>query len=88
MQAAQSQMDVAASNIANAGTAGYKRLRAETTTQPGGGVAVSVGVTGQTGSDLATDVVSQLQAKNSFIANLAVFKSADKMVGKLLDTSA
>jgi hypothetical protein len=30
-------------------------------------------------------VVSQLQAKHAFIANLAVFKTQDKLAGSLLD---
>jgi len=38
------------------------------------------------GNALEQDVVTQLQAKNSFIANLAVFKTQDKMAGALLDT--
>jgi len=34
------------------------------------------------------DVVSQLQDKNAFLANLAVFKMQDKMAGALLSQSA
>ena len=37
------------------------------------------------GSSLESDMVGQLQAKNSFLANLAVFKTSDKMTGALLD---
>jgi hypothetical protein len=37
------------------------------------------------GAALEVDVVSQLQAKHAFLANLAVFKSQDKMAGALLD---
>jgi flagellar hook protein FlgE len=40
------------------------------------------------GSSLETDVVSQLQAKNAFLANLAVFKTSDKMAGALLNIQA
>jgi hypothetical protein len=32
--------------------------------------------------------VTQLQAKNAFLANLAVFKTSDKMAGALLDQTA
>jgi len=32
--------------------------------------------------------VSQLQAKYAFLANLAVFKTSNKMAGALLDTDA
>ena len=88
MQAAQSQLNVAAGNIANSDTPGYQRRVATPSAQAGGGVAVSVGVTPQAGSNLTTDVVSELQAKNAFIANLSVFKTANAMSGTLLDTSA
>lgn len=40
------------------------------------------------GNALETDVVTQLQAKHSFMANLAVFKTSDKMAGALLDVRA
>jgi flagellar hook protein FlgE len=37
---------------------------------------------------LETDVVAQLQAKNAFLANLAVFRTHDRMMGELLDARA
>ena len=40
------------------------------------------------GEALEADVVAQLQAKNAYLANLAVFKAADKMAGVLLDKTA
>jgi len=40
------------------------------------------------GPALETDVVAQLQAKNAFLANLAVFKTSNKMAGALFDTTA
>jgi hypothetical protein len=33
-------------------------------------------------------VVSQLQAKNAFLANLSVFKTSNKMAGALMDKTA
>jgi hypothetical protein len=41
--------------------------------------------TAQEGASLETDMVAQLQAKNSFLANLAVFKTSNAMAGVLLD---
>ena len=38
--------------------------------------------------DLAQDVVTQLAAKNAFLANLAVFKASSKLAGVLLDERA
>ena len=86
MQAAQSQLGVAAGNIANSQTAGYQRRSVEQTAQPQGGVAVSVAVAAQPGADLTTDVVSELQAKDQYMANAAVFHTASHMTGTLLDT--
>jgi flagellar hook protein FlgE len=88
MQAAQTQLNASASNIANLQTPGYQRRLVEQTAQPGGGVATSVSQASQAGPALETDVVSQLQAKNEFLANLAVFKTSNKMTGALLDKTA
>ena len=40
------------------------------------------------GPDLVRDMVEQLQAKHAFLANLAVFKSADAVAGALVDIRA
>ncbi len=88
MNAAQTRLNVSAHNIANQNTAGTKRQEVTQTAQPDGGVRASVGTASVPGSALADDVVSQLQAKHAFIANLAVFKTHDKMAGALLDKSA
>jgi flagellar hook protein FlgE len=88
MQAAQTQMGVAAHNIANLGTAGFKRQESVQTQESGGGVTASVKQTQVEGAALEADIVSQLQAKHAFIANLAVFKTSNKMAGALLDKTA
>lgn len=90
MNAAQTALEVSAGNVANSGTPGYQRREVVNTQASGGGVNASVqfAATGQTATDggsLITDVVSQLQAKNAFLANLAVFKTTNKMAGALLD---
>jgi len=85
MQAAQTQMNVAAHNVANMGTDGFKRQKVELTPQRQGGVASTVSTTDVAGPALEADLVSQLQAKNAFLANLAVFKTHDKMAGALLN---
>jgi hypothetical protein len=56
--------------------------------QPGGGVAAKVVASNQSGPALEADLVNQLQAKNAFLANLAVFKTGNAMAGALLDTKA
>ena len=88
MSAAQTQMGVAAHNVANANTPNYKRQQVNLSAQSQGGVVAEVSSTAAPGADLVTDVVSQLQAKHAFIANLAVFKTQDKLAGSLLDQSA
>jgi flagellar basal body rod protein FlgC len=40
----------------------------------------------QKSTDRVSDIVGLLHAKNSFLANLAVFKTSVKMTGTLLDT--
>ena len=40
------------------------------------------------GDSLESDVVGLLQAKNAFLANLAVFRAGDRMMGALLDIRA
>lgn len=88
MQAAQTQLDAAASNVANAQTAGYRRREVAQQAQAEGGVTTRIVQSGQPGAALETDLVSQLQAKNAFLANLAVFKTSDAMAGALLDKKA
>lgn len=85
MNAAQVLMDASANNIANLDTSGYRRREVVQNAQAGGGVSTSVTKSNVEGPSLVADVVSQLQAKNAFLANLAVFKTSNKMAGALLD---
>jgi flagellar basal body rod protein FlgC len=88
MSAALTQVAVAAHNVANANTPNFKRQQVSLSAQPQGGVLAEVSNSAAPSADLVTDVVSELQAKNAFMANLAVFKTQDKMAGALLDHSA
>ncbi|RFO98453.1 flagellar basal body rod protein [Rhodoferax lacus] len=88
MNAAQTQLNASANNVANAQTEGYKRQEVLQTPQGEGGVSASVVASKQSGPALETDLVNQLQAKNAFLANLAVFKTGNAMAGALLDTKA
>jgi flagellar basal body rod protein FlgG len=85
MNAAQTRLQASAHNIANLGTASFRRQQVSQTAETVGGVSATVTQAPESGSALETDVVGLLQAKNSFLANLAVFRSGDKMVGSLLD---
>jgi flagellar hook protein FlgE len=88
MNAAQTQLNATAHNIANLNTEGFSRQEVSLTAQPAGGVSAGVDTASQRGASLETDVVTQLQAKNAFLANLAVFKTQDKMAGTLLSLQA
>ena len=85
MNAAQTQLASAAHNVANLNTTGFRRQEVSQATQPDGGVLATVTTSSVAGPALEADMVSQLQAKNAFLANLAVFKTHDKMAGALLD---
>ena len=88
MKAAQVQLDVAAHNVANAQTPGFRRQQVTLTTQSEGGVEAQLQTSTEAVSSLETDLVGELQARNAFLANLAVFKTANRMAGVLLDEQA
>jgi flagellar basal body rod protein FlgC len=76
MNAAQTQLNVAAQHVANLNA---PRLKPQE-------MNLAVGTQGGLADTLEADMVAQLQAKNAFLANLAVFKTQDKMAGALLNT--
>jgi len=88
MNAAQTQLNASASNVANAQTEGYQRRAVEQSPDANGGVSTQIVASSQTGPALEADLVNQLQAKNAFLANLAVFKTGNVVAGALLDTQA
>ena len=87
MRAAQAALDTAAHNIANLGTAGFRRQTVAATPLPSGGVTTTLAQAAQAGDNLEADVVAQLQARGAFVANLQVFRAADRMLGTLLDAT-
>jgi len=88
MNAAQTTLNSSAHNIANMNTTGFRRQEVVQNAQAGGGVSTTLTTASAKGSSIETDVVTQLQSKNSFLANLAVFKTSDKMAGALLGVTA
>ncbi len=88
MQAAQTTLNVSANNTANANTEGYRRQQVDLTAKAEGGVVATVRASDDKRASLEADVLSQLQAKNAFLANLKVFKTGDAMAGALLDKTA
>ena len=84
LNASLAQLGSAAHNIANANTQRFHRQEVALAADPQGGVAFTTTQAPIAGSSLERDVLSQLVAKNAFMANLAVFRTADDMAGTLL----
>ncbi|KQP45608.1 flagellar basal body rod C-terminal domain-containing protein [Pseudorhodoferax sp. Leaf274] len=89
MQAAQQRLQASAHNVANTQTDGFtglevvQRARSEV-----GGVDAATRRAESVGVSLASEMVDQLSARNAFVANATVFRTADRMAGALLDTYA
>lgn len=94
LQAAQARLNASASNVANVSSPGYKpvEVQAQAQTQgqnqPTGGVVVRFSRAATEGVSLEKEVVDQMQAKGTYTANLQVLKTADQMMGSLLNAKA
>lgn len=88
LQAAQARQGASAHNIANMQTEGFKRETVSAQAAPQGGVVVSISQAAQAGSDVTQDVLDQMSAKHAFMANVQVLKTADNLMGSLLDVKA
>lgn len=85
MNAAQTRLQASAHHIANGGTAGFRRQAVAQEALGGGGTRATLQAAGAPGTSLEADIIGLLQARTGFMANLAVFRSADQMAGSLLD---
>ncbi len=89
MNAAQTQLQASAHNIANLETQNFTRQEVTQSSTVGGGTQVTVKSSGSSpGNNLEADMVQQLQSKNTYLANLSVFKSSNEMLGTLLNITA
>jgi flagellar hook protein FlgE len=94
------RLAVSANNVANGLSAGFMPSRVAAREQAGGGVEASVvqendpevearidrAIAGlSSGTDLAEEAVNQILAAASFRANLASLRSANEMLGALVD---
>ena len=86
MNAARVALDSSAHNIANLNTPGFRRQLVEQRSADGGGVESSVTRATSAGDAPEADTVGLLASKNAFLANLAVFRTQDRMLGSLIDT--
>jgi flagellar hook protein FlgE len=87
MNAAQIGLQTSAHNLANLSTDGFRRQRVSQNEASAGGVAVSLSRSAGAGHAPEADLVGLLVAKNAFLANLAVFRAGDRMMGSLLDAA-
>ena len=85
LHAAQAALNVSAHNVANVSTPAFHRQQLVQTERQSGGVSTEISQSASEGPALERDLVAQLQAKNAFLANLAVFKTSNQMTGALLD---
>ena len=89
LQVSQLRPNAAANNVANAQTDGFRRDQVRQEAQPAsGGVIAQVDKVPQPGANLIQDLVDQKAATYAFKANVQVVKTADEMMGRLLDVRA
>ena len=86
MNAAQAGLRTSAHNIANLNTDGFRRQQTVQSEAPSGGVTTAFTRAENIGAAMETDMVGLLQSKHAFLANLAVFRTSERMMGSLLDT--
>ena len=88
MRAADTALRTSAHNLANLEAAGFRRERVVNAARAEGGVEASSMRSQVEGASIEEDLVAQLQAKNAFLANLAVFRAGSRATGSLLDVLA
>lgn len=88
MAAAQQQLGAHAHNLANLGTSGFRRSTVVQSEQAGGGTTAAWGRAAVEGPAMVDDLVGQMVAGHAFEANVAVFRTQDRMTGALLDALA
>jgi flagellar hook protein FlgE len=87
LQANSARVGVAAFNVVNANTEGFKARAVTASSTVPGGVATSVTQTGQP-VDVAQEFVGMIQAEAGYDANAEVMNTASRMTGALLDILA
>ena len=88
LQAAQLRLGTSAHNVANTQTTPFQRQSVAQQAQPGGGVSASVQTARHSGANLEADMVEQMSATYAFKANLQTLRTADHLLGSLLDERA
>jgi flagellar hook protein FlgE len=82
------RLDVAANNVANALTEGFRPSRVSTSELPGGGVQSAIIAGDLEGVELAGEMVAVMIAEAAFTANARVLSSAFRTDRRILDLLA
>jgi flagellar hook protein FlgE len=82
------RLGVAASNVANLNTDGFRPARVTTSELPGGGVQSTITPGDLEGVDLATELVAMLVAEAAFAANARTLGATLRTEGRVLDLLA
>ena len=85
MRDAAVRLDVAANNVANAATPGFKPSRVESVGFPGGGVLSTVVPGDIEGVDLAGELVGMMMAQVAFAANAKIMSTTFQAERRALD---
>ncbi|MBR7777426.1 flagellar basal body protein [Undibacterium rugosum] len=101
MRAAQTALDVSSHNIANMNTQGFKPQQIIQSENGTGGVSTAIRASATesaetantseiaaSGTDAATEVVNSLRFRATFDLNAKMVKTADELLGTLVNTKA
>lgn len=87
MRLAEAKVAASAHNTANLPTEGFARIQADGQAARDGGVEVQItSLPPESGPDPVADVIEQKSAVVLYRANLTVMKTAEEMLGEILDT--
>lgn len=87
MRLAESKLHASAHNTANTLTEGFARVQADGVEAREGGVEVALSSRPpEEGPDPVGEIIEQKVAAVTYRANLAVVKTAEEMLGEILDT--
>ena len=85
MRDATVRLDVAANNVANAATEGFKPSRVATAELPGAGVQSTIVPGDVEGVDLASELVGMMMAQVAFAANAKIMSTTFQTERRALD---
>lgn len=95
MRANQTALDVSSHNVANAETQGFIPQQAAFQEASNGGVTVSISQQGfkmatqeTSGTDLTKEIVQSIQYQAGFDINAKMVKTANELLGTLINTKA